>query len=87
MCLSPPFAIQFPFYHSHASNQIVLHSPLDMVDLDNDAVDIANRLCHISHFFQGAKRLFTYYSLTPDEFRQYSRKVGQSFRPVVVLPQ
>ena len=87
MCLSLPFAIRFPFYHSHASNQIFLHSPLDVVDLDNDAVDIAKRLGRLSHFLQGAKRLFTCYSLAPDEFCRYSRKVGQFFCPVVVLPQ
>ena len=87
MCLSLPFAIRFPFYHSHASNQIFLHSPLDVVDLDNDAVDIAKRLGRLSHFLQGAKRLLTCCSLTPDEFCRYSRKVGHSFCPVVVSPQ
>jgi len=66
---------------------LFLHSPLDVIDLDNDAVDIAKCLGRLSHFFQGAKRLFTCYSLTPDELRLYLRKVGQYFRPVVVLPQ
>jgi len=72
---------------SHYLFFLFSHSPLDVIDLDNDAVDIAKCLGRLSHFFQGAKKLFTCYSLTPDELRRYSRRVYQSFRPVVVLPQ
>jgi len=36
---------------------LFLHSPLDVVDLDNDAVDIAKCLGRLSHFFQGEKGL------------------------------
>jgi len=84
MTLSLPFTIRFPFY---ASDKIFLHSPLDMVDLDTDAVDIAKRLGCLSHFVKGAKRLLACYYLSPNEFRRHSRKVGRSFRPVVALPQ
>ena len=76
MTLSLPFTIRFPFYHSHASDKIFLHSTLDRVDLDTDAVDIATRLSRLSHFLNGAKRLLGCYYLSPNEFRRCSRKVG-----------
>jgi len=36
---------------------LFLHSPLDVVELDNDAVDKTKCLERLSHFFQGEKGL------------------------------
>lgn len=75
MSLLLPFIIQFPFDHSFANDKIFLQSPLDMVDLDSDAVDIAQRLGRLSHFLSGAKGLLTCSFLSPNEFHRYSRKI------------
>ena len=87
MSLLLPFIIQFPFDHSFANDKIFLQSPLDMVDLDSDAVDIAQRLGRLSHFLSGAKGLLTCSFLSPNEFRRYSRKVSWPLPSVIVVPQ
>ncbi|KAF9450738.1 hypothetical protein P691DRAFT_809573 [Macrolepiota fuliginosa MF-IS2] len=75
MSLLLPFTKQFPSYRSLGENGIFPQSPSKIVDLCNDAVDLACCLSRLSRFLGGVKKLLTCYYLSPDEFHRYSRKI------------